>query len=79
MYQIYTVDFYDDKRLKFVAKGESWGCYKTTRHQTPPNPSMIDVMVGSPSKKQMRERNMLQSFGDLFLVWLIIYYEFERV
>ena len=25
LYQIYTVDFYDDKRLKLVAKGESWG------------------------------------------------------
>ena len=36
-------------------------------------------MVGSPSNKQMGERDMLQSFGDLFLVWLIIYYEFERV
>ena len=36
-------------------------------------------MVGSPSKKQMREGDMLQSFGDLFLVWLIIYHEFERV
>ena len=34
-------------------------------------------MVGSPSKKEMRERDMLQSFGDLFLVELIIYYEFE--
>ena len=40
---------------------------------------MIDVMVGSPSKKEMRERDMLQSFVDLFIVWLIIYYEFERV
>ena len=29
-------------------------------------------MVGSPSKKQMREQDMLQSFGDLFLEWLII-------
>ena len=46
---------------------------------TPPNPSTIDVMVGSPSKKQMRARDMLQSFGNLFLVRLVIYYEFERV
>ena len=36
-------------------------------------------MVGSPSKKQMREWDMLQSFGNLFLLGLIIYYEFERV
>ena len=36
-------------------------------------------MVGSPSKKQMRVRDMLQSFGNLFLVRLVIYYEFERV
>ena len=35
-------------------------------------------MVGSPSKKQMRERDMLQSFGNLFLVGLFIYYKFER-
>ena len=46
---------------------------------TPPNPSTIHVMVGSPSKKQMRVRDMLQSFGNLFLVRLVIYYEFERV
>ena len=46
---------------------------------TPPNPSTIDVMVGSPSKKQMRARDMLQSFGNLFLVRLVAYYEFERV
>ena len=38
---------------------------------------MIDVMVGSPYKKRMREQDMLQSFGNLFLVGLIIYYEFE--
>ena len=36
-------------------------------------------MVGTPSKKQMRERDMLQSFAYLFVVWLIIYHEFERV
>ena len=36
-------------------------------------------MLGSPSKKQMRVRDMLQSLGNLFLVRLIIYYEFERV
>ena len=36
-------------------------------------------MVGSPSKKQMRVRDMLQSFENLFLVRLVIYYEFERV
>ena len=35
---------------------------------TPPNPSTIHVMVGShgsPSKKQIRVRDMLQSFGNL--------------
>ena len=54
------------------------GCYKTAYHQIPP--ATIDVMVGSsPSKKQMRVRDMLQSRGNLFLVRLIIYYEFERV
>ena len=46
---------------------------------TPPNPSTIDVMVGSPSKKQTSARDMLQSLGNLFLVKLVIYYEFERV
>ena len=46
---------------------------------TPPNPSTIDVMVGSPSKKQTRARDMLQSLGNLILVRLVIYYEFERV
>ena len=46
---------------------------------TPPNPSTIDVMVGSPSKKQTRARDMLQSLGNLFLVRLVIYNEFERV
>ena len=45
----------------------------------PPNPSTIDVMVGSPSKKQTRARDMLQSLGNLILVRLVIYYEFERV
>ena len=50
-----------------------------TADGTPPNPSTIDVMVGSPSKKQTRVRDMLQSFGNLFLVRLVIYYEFERV
>ena len=39
----------------------------------------IDVMVDSPSKKQMREWDMLQSFGNLYLVGLIICYELERV
>ena len=63
-------------KTKLVAKGESFGGV-IRRHTT--NPSTIYVMVGSPSKKQMRERDMLHSFGDLFLVWLIIYYEFERV
>ena len=51
----------------------------TDRDGTPPNPSTIDVMVASPSKKQTRVRDMLQSFGNLFLVRLVIYYEFERV
>ena len=46
---------------------------------TPPNPSTIDVMVGSPSKNQTRARDMLQSLGNSFLVRLVIYYEFERV
>ena len=46
---------------------------------TPPNPSTIDVMVGSPSKKQTRARDMLQSLGNLFLVRLFIYHEFGRV
>ena len=41
---------------------------------TPPNPSMIDVTVGSPSKKQMCEWDMLQSFGNLFIVGLIIFF-----
>ena len=36
-------------------------------------------LVGSPSKKQTRVRDMLQSFGNLFLVRLVIYYELERV
>ena len=36
-------------------------------------------MVGSPPKKQMRVRDMLQSFGNLFQVRLVIYVEFERV
>ena len=39
----------------------------------------LDVMVGSPSKKQTRARDMLQSLGNLFLVRRVIYYEFERV
>ena len=37
-------------------------------------------MVGIvPLKKQMRVRDMLQSSGNLFLVRLVIYHEFERV
>ena len=36
-------------------------------------------MVGSPSQKQMRAPHMLQSFGNLFVVRLVTYYEFERV
>ena len=50
-----------------------------TKDRTTLNPSTIDVMVGSPCKKQMRVRDMLQSFGNLFLLRLVIYYEFERV
>ena len=46
---------------------------------TPPNPSTNDVMVGSPSKKQIRARDMLQSFRNLFLVKLVIHCEFERL
>ena len=49
------------------------------RHGTPPNPSTIDVMVSSPSKKQMRAQDMLQSFENVFLVRLVIHYKFERV
>ena len=52
---------------------------KTGIDGTPPNPSTIDVMVGSPSKKQTRARDMLQSLGNLFLMRLVIYDEFERV
>ena len=56
------------------------GCaYVPAKDGTPPNPSTIDVMVGSPSKNQTRARDMLQSLGNLFLVRLVIYYEFERV
>ena len=36
-------------------------------------------MVGSPSKKQTRARDMLQPLKNLFLVGRVIYYEFERV
>ena len=36
-------------------------------------------MVDSPSRKQMRVRDMLQSSGNLFLVRLVIDYKFERV
>ena len=71
------MDYYEDKDLNFS---------KTKNHfrgvledGTPLNPSTIHVMVGSPSKKQMRTRDMLQSFGNLYLVRLVIYYEFERV
>ena len=45
---------------------------------TPPNPSTIDVMVGSPSKKQTHARDMLQSLGNLFLVRLVIYYDLKE-
>ena len=55
------------------------GTLQLLQDGTPPNPSTIDVMVGSPSKKQTRARDMLQSLGNLFLVRLVIYNEFERV
>ena len=42
-------------KTKIIRKGRIMGVLKDG---TPPNSSMIDVMVGSPSKKQMRERDM---------------------
>ena len=43
------------------------------------NPSTIDVMVGSPSKKQKTARYWLPSSGSLLLVMLVIYDLIERV
>ena len=43
------------------------------------NPSTIDVMVDSPSKKQKSARYMLPSSGNLFLVRVVIYNKIERI
>ena len=43
------------------------------------NPSTIDVMVDSPSKKQKPARYKLPSSGNLFLVRVVIYDEIERI
>ena len=42
------------------------------------NPSTIDVMVDSPSKKQKPARYKLPS-GNLFLVRVVIYDQIERI
>ena len=39
----------------------------------------LKKQTNKQTNKQMRELDMLQSFGSLFLVGLNIYYEFERV
>ena len=61
-----------------VAELEIKYSYVSNADSTPPNPSTIDVMVGSPSKKQMRARDMLQSFG-IFFSSEAGYYESETV
>ena len=38
-----------------------------------------NVIMGSHFKKIMCERDMLQLFGNLFLVGLLIYQKFERI
>ena len=43
------------------------------------NPSTIDVMVDSPSKKQKPARYKLPSSGNLFLVTVVIYSRIERI
>ena len=43
------------------------------------NPSTIDVMVDSPSKKQKAARYKLPSSGNLFLVRVVIYDKIERI
>ena len=60
--------------LLLVKRGSGKPCsLYACRDGTPPNPSTIDVMVGSPSKNQTHARDMLQSLGNLFLVRLVIY------
>ena len=41
--------------------------------------SVFYACRGSPSEKQMRARDMLLSFGNSFVVKLVIHYEIERV
>ena len=43
------------------------------------NPSTIDVMVDSPSKKQKPARYKLPFSGNLFLVRVVIYDKIERI
>ena len=43
------------------------------------NPSTIDVMVDSPSKKQKPARYKLPISGNLFLVRVVIYDKIERI
>ena len=50
----------------------------TARASTRRNPTK-NVIMGSHLKKIMCERDMLQSFGNLFLVGLLIYQKFERI
>ena len=47
--------------------------------RTTPSPSMIDVMVDSPSKKQKPARYKLPFSGSLFLVRVVIYDKIERI
>ena len=43
------------------------------------NPSTIDAMVDSPSKKQKPSRYKLFSFGNMFLVRVVIHNKIERI
>ena len=56
-----------------VESGNQNGGFSLLEDRTTLNPSTIDVMVDSPSKKRKPGRYKLPSSGNLFLVRVVIY------
>ena len=54
-------------------------CSRSLDDRTTLNPSTIDVMVDSQSKKQKPARYKLASSENLFLVKVVIYDKIERI
>ena len=70
------INDYDALQQKVPYVGLHLCLIQTAQHY---NPSTIDVMVDSPSKKQKPARYKLPSSGNLFRVMVVIYNKIERI